>query len=110
MTLRIPLTRDKYCTIISAYAPTLCSNDDIKDRFYNLLDHTVSHIDNRDKLVLVGDFNARVGSDFQMWEGVLGRQGVGKMNSNGLRLLTFCTKHNLTITKSLFQLPKTYKT
>ena len=110
MTLRLPLVRDKYCTIISAYAPTLCSDDDVKDSFYNLLDHTVSRIDKRDKLVLMGDFNARVGRDFQMWEGVLGRHGVGKMNSNGLRLLTFCTEHELTISNSLFQMPNKYKT
>lgn len=110
MTLRLPLTHDKHCTIISAYAPTLYSDDDVKNRFYNMLDQTVSRIDKRDKLVLMGDFNARVGSDFQLWEGVLGRQGVGKMNSNGLRLLTLCTEHNLTITNSLFQLPNKYKT
>ena len=110
MTLRLPLVRDKYCTIISAYAPTLNSDDHIKDSFYNLLDHTVSRIDKRDKLVLMGDFNARVGRDSQLWEGVLGGQGVGNMNSNGLRLLTFCAEHKLCITNSLFQLPNKYKT
>ena len=110
MTLRLPLARDKYCTIVSAYAPTLHSDEDIKDSFYGLLDDTVLRIDKRDKLVLMGDFNARVGRDSQMWEGVLGRHGVGKMNSNGLRLLTFCAEHGLTITNSLFQMKNKYKT
>ena len=35
MTLRSPLVRDQFCTIVSAYAPTLNTSDDQKDRFYH---------------------------------------------------------------------------
>ena len=31
-----------------------------------------------DKLILIGDFNTRVGTDHHNWEGVIGSEGVGK--------------------------------
>ena len=46
----------------------------------------------------MGDFNARVGKEHEVWPGVLGRHGVGKMNSNGLLLLETCTWLKLTVT------------
>ena len=54
----------------------------VKDMFYDDLDSVISAAPRRDKLILLGDFNARVGTDHQTWEGVI--EGVGKCNSNGL--------------------------
>ena len=51
-------------------------------------------------MVLMGDFNAEVGRNFQMWEGVLGRHRVGNINLIDLRLPTFSAEHNLNITNS----------
>lgn len=109
MTFRIPLTNKMCATIISAYAPTLDSADETKDAFYETLDSTLRRVPRADKIILLGDFNARVGSSANIWPKVLGSHGVGKMNANGLRLLSLCAEHNLVITNTIFQQPDKYK-
>ena len=110
MKLRFPLSGSRHMTIISVYAPTLTSPDDVKESFYEDLDTLVKATHPDDKLVVLGDFNARVGQDHESWEGVLGTQGVGKMNGNGLLLLTMCAENKLTITNTLFRLRNKHKT
>ena len=55
-----------------------------------------------DKLILLGDFNARVGKDHKAWPQTLGKFGRSKMNSNSEMLLTKCSKHQLAITITFF--------
>ena len=77
MTLRLPLSGKRHATIVSAYAPTMTNPDEDKDKFYDDLDFVISAAPRTDKLILLGDFNARVGTDHQTWEGVTGSEGVG---------------------------------
>ena len=102
MTLRIPLVSNRHATIVSVYAPTLTSTEDIKDTFYEHLNNTLSSIPRQDKIILLGDFNARVGSNHLVWEGIIGKHGVGNSNENGLRLLNLCASHDLVITNTFF--------
>ena len=110
MSIRIPLTRDRYLTLVSVYAPTLTSNDEAKATFYSQLDHTIQAVPACDKLVVLGDFNARVGKDHHLWEGILGHHGIGNSNANGQLLLGLCAEHQLIITNTLFRLPNRQKT
>ena len=110
MKLRFPLNQSRHITIISAYAPTLTSRDDAKNAFYEGLSMVVRDVPADDKLILLGDFNARVGTDNSNWRGILGPHGVGKMNTNGLMLLSFCAENNLTITNTLFRQANKFKT
>ncbi|XP_075779308.1 LOW QUALITY PROTEIN: uncharacterized protein LOC142827711 [Pelodiscus sinensis] len=110
MTLQLPLRNRNQATLISAYAPTMTNPNEMKDRFYEELDSLISAVSSTDKLILLSDFNARVGCDSIAWHGVVGGHGVGKCNSNGLLLLKTCAAHDLLITNTMFCLPTRNKT
>ena len=81
-------------TLISAYAPTLYDTDALKEAFYEDLSETIRDVPTSDKLVLLGDFNARVGCK----------------SSNGTLLLSLCSLHQIVIFNSLFQQANKFKT
>ena len=87
MTLQLPLGENKQVTLISVYAPTMTNPDEVKDRFYEELESLITSVPRQEKLIILGDFNARVGTDHQTWDGIIGKHGIGKCNSNGLLLL-----------------------
>ena len=104
MTLSVPLaTQGRFMTLISAYAPTLVADDATKDRFYGDLHGVLRSVPRSDKLFLLGDFNARVGTDHHVWGDVIGKHGVGSVNSNGLGLLNTCAEFDLLITNTILQ-------
>ena len=102
MKLRLPLNPSRHVTVISAYAPTLTSSEE--------LNALVKYVPQSDKLILLEDFSARVGTDCNNWKGVLRPHGTGKLNSNGLMLLSICAENDLTITNTLFRQADKYKT
>ena len=96
--------------MVSVYAPTMTNPDEVKDKFYEDLNSLTTNVPSADKLIILGDFNARVGRDSTSWEGVIGKQGVGNCNSNGTLLLQFCSEHDLLITNTIFRLATRNKT
>ena len=110
MTLKFHFGKKRSAILIHAYAPTMNNTDNVRDKFYEELETLISTVSQSDKLILLGDFNARVSKDYQAWQGVLGHHGIGKCNSNSLRLLKICISHGLTITNTLFRLPICNKT
>ena len=65
----------------------------MKDEFFDDLQVVISSTPPDDLLLVMGDFNARVGCGDDMdpsWLGVKGKFGVGRLNENGEHLLTFC--------------------
>ena len=89
--------------IICAYAPTLICEDQVKDYFYDCLSNTLRKFPASDTIVLLGDFNARVGNDHASWPDAIGSYGIGKTNSNGQRVLELCSQEGLTITNTRFK-------
>ena len=95
--------------ILSLYAPTLCSEEELKDNFYEALDSAVANIPTYESLYLLGDFNARVGADHKAWSTSIGLHGIGKINNNGQRLLELCSTHNLCVTNTFFKCKDIHK-
>ncbi|VDL85393.1 unnamed protein product [Schistocephalus solidus] len=87
----------------------MTSSDAAKDKFYENLHALLATVPKDDKLIVLGDFNARVGTDHAAWQGVLGPHGLGSCNDNGLLLLRTCAEHRLLLTNTFFRLPKREK-
>lgn len=100
MILRIPLVKNHFATLLRAYTPTLPSKREVKISFYQALDEALRWTPQNDKISLLGDFK---GQNSRIWACVIGKHGVGQVNANGMRLLTLCSEHNLTITNTIFQ-------
>ena len=107
MSVRIQLRDNSHLTLISVYAPTMQRSSEEKEDFYRKLGTCVSAVAN-DPLIIICDFNTRVGKDCTSWPNV-GKHGVGNMNSNGLMLLEFCTRFQLSIMGTMFQLKNSLK-
>ena len=63
MSVRLPLTKNHCATLISVYAPTMQYPDEDKNKFYSQLRTAIDGVPRKDKLIILGDFNARVGAD-----------------------------------------------
>ena len=100
-------------TFVIVYAPTFRVTLDEKEAFYSDLQSTLNEVDGRDLLLLVGDFNARVGSTAnssseETWNGVRGIHGVWRMNGAGADQLT-CVLNELTIVNTCFTKKNTWQ-
>ena len=85
-----------------------------KDQFYDDLMCTINSVCQDDLLLVVGDFNARVGSNHPDlvkgdWSGVRGNYGVGNVNGAGRALLTFCAVNSLTVMNTWYEKKDIYK-
>ena len=80
-------------TVIQVYAPT--SNAEEAERFYEDLQDLLKLTPPKDILFIIGDWNAKVGS--QETPGVTSKFGFEVQNESGQRLIVFprkCTGHS----------------
>ncbi|VDL89635.1 unnamed protein product [Schistocephalus solidus] len=105
MRLHLPRWEDKFATIISTFAPLITSSDAAKDKFYEDLHALLVIVQKTKNWIVLGDFNARVGTDHAAWKGVLHPHGLGSCNDNGLLLLRTCAEHRILLTYNFFHLP-----
>ena len=88
-------------TVIQVYAPTSNAEEAEVEWFYEDLQDLLELTPKKDVLFIVGDWNAKVGS--QETPGVTGKFGLGIQNEAGQRLLEFCQENTLVIANSHFQ-------
>ena len=72
-------------TVIQVYAPTSNAKEAQVERFYEDLQDLLELTSKKDVLLMIGDWNAKVGS--QETPGVTGKFGLGMWNEAGQRLI-----------------------
>ena len=88
-------------TVIQVYAPTSNAEEVEVERIYEDLQDLLELTPKKDVLFIIGDWNAKVGS--QETPGVTGKFGLGGQNEAGQRLIEFCQENALVIVNTLFQ-------
>ena len=95
-------TRQFNMSVVQVYAPTSDGTDEQMEQFYADLETTLDDIPKKD-IIIAGDWNAKVGSDNNGWERVMGKFGYGDKNDRGERLLEFALKHDMMTCNKKFQ-------
>ena len=88
-------------TVMLVYAPASNAEEAEFERFYEDLQDLLELTPKKDVLFIIGDRNAKVGS--QETSGVTGKFGLGIRNEAGQRLIEFCQENALVIANTLFQ-------
>ena len=88
-------------TVIQVYAPTRNAEEAEVEWFYEDLQDLLELTPEKDVLFIIGDWNAKVGS--QETPGVTGTFGLGIQNESGQRLAEFFQENALVIANTLFQ-------
>ena len=90
-----------HITVILFYAPTSNAEEAEVEWSYEDLQDLLELTPQKDVLFIIGDWNAKVGS--QEIPGVTGKFGLGVQNEVGQRLIEFCQENTLVIANTLFQ-------
>ena len=88
-------------TVIKVYALTSNAEEAEVEQFYEDLQSLLELTPQKDVLFIIGDWNAKVGS--QETPGITGKFGLGVHNEAGQRLIEFCQENTLVIGNTLFQ-------
>ena len=88
-------------TVIQVYASTTNADEAEVEQFYDDLQNLLELTPKKDILFIIGDWNAKVGS--QEIPGVTGKFGLRVQNEAVQRLKEFCQENALVIANTLFQ-------
>ena len=93
--------------IFQVYAPDSTYIEEEVEAFYETLQDHINKLPRKRKLVLLGDFNAKVGQQSHtVWPRIVGKFCVGDKNSNGEKLLQLCAINQFSIMNTLYQQPR----
>ena len=87
--------------VIRVSAPTSNAEEAEIEQFYKDLQDFLELTPKKDVLFIIGDWNAKVGS--QETPGVTGKFGLGVQNEAWQRIIEFCQENALVIANTLFQ-------
>ena len=88
-------------TVVQVYAPTSNAEEAEVEWFYEDLQDLLELTPKKDVLFIIGDWNAKIGS--QETPGVTGKFGLGVRKETEQRLIELCQENTLVIANTLFQ-------
>ena len=89
-------------TILNTYAPTEESEQHEKDGFYDKLERILQKISKHDIVIVMGDFNAKIGRESFIKQNA-GLHSLHRIsNDNGIRLCSFAQSSNMWISSISF--------
>ena len=88
-------------TVIQVYAPTSNAEEAEVEQFYEDLQDLLELTPKKDVFFIIGDWNAKVGS--QETPGVTGKFVLGVQNEAGQKLIEYCQENAVVIANTLFQ-------
>ena len=94
-------TKPVITTVVQVYMPTSSHEDEEIEEVYEELEELIKHAKGEENLIIMGDWNARVGEGKE--GNIVGEYGLGERNERGDRLVQFCAKHKLVIGNTLFK-------
>jgi len=93
--------KEKLC-IVQVYAPTTDHDDEEVEQFYEDIAKAMEEYKSSYTLVM-GDFNAKVGTQQIGEESIMGKFGIGERNKRGDTMIEFAAQHGLVITNTCFK-------
>lgn len=91
--LRVKITFDQPIHIISVYAPDVKKPEEMSMDFYESLQSAIDKIPRHEKIILLGDLNARIGNE--VVDGIKQKYNENITNRNGEILTEFCEQNEL---------------
>ena len=87
--------------LIEVYAPTMDSNENAIQEFYKDLDATKKKCKSRETLLVMGDWNAKIGCSVE--QSIVGGHGLGSRNEKGDLLVDWCCENSMVVTNTWFK-------
>ena len=88
-------------SIIQVYAPTADKSEEEHEQFYNDLEMAKSQCKSQYIVIVMGDFNAKVGDE--IYEDTVGPHGLGNRNERGEKLIEWAKSHGRIIGNTWFE-------
>ena len=97
-------------TVLSLHAPTEESEESVKDAWYSQVQEVLRTVPGHDMLIMLGDYNAKVGREVCAFQGTIGKHSLHETsNDNGIRLASLALQQNLVIGGTIFPHKDTHK-
>ena len=95
--------------VVQCYDTTNDSNEVVIEEFYSRLPTINQKCPRQNMTIMMGDFNAKTGSDNRGYGEIIGQQGLGEMDDSGERFGDLCSLSNQGTGGSFFQHKRIHK-